>query len=376
MIAFRVPMPTALLRLARTAVFVAAGAGATVLTARDAPLDVPAHHRGGRFQNNYIEFEPKGIVNLLKWRFDAARAGLPKPQQQETPRVAADLAFLRANAVAGTAMVPAVTWIGHASTLIQAGGSNILTDPIFSERASPFGFVGPKRQLPPGVALADLPYIDAVVVSHNHYDHLDAPSIKALAGQSGGPPLFIVPLGIKAWLADAGIVNAVELDWWQSARVGAVDIILTPVQHWSGRSLGDRMETLWGGYAILAPAFHVFFAGDTAYSRDFADIHMRLAAHQGAGRGFDLALIPIGAYDPRWFMSAQHVDPAEAVQIHRDLFAERSIGIHWGTFQLTDEPLDEPPQALARAARKAGLDDDAFAVMAVGATRRFAPRAP
>jgi N-acyl-phosphatidylethanolamine-hydrolysing phospholipase D len=136
------------------------------------------------------------------------------------------------------------------------------------------------------------------------------------------------------------------------------------------------MKTLWGGYAIFAPDFHAFFAGDTAYSRDFADIHARFDARHGAGRGFDLALIPIGAYEPRWFMRAQHVDPAEAVQIHRDLRAEHSIGIHWGTFQLTDEPLDEPPQALASAVRAAGLEEDAFTVMAVGATRRFAPRTP
>ncbi|MEO8311177.1 MAG: MBL fold metallo-hydrolase [Caldimonas sp.] len=369
-------MPPVLLRLARTAVLAAAGAFAVAVVAGDASLEVPPHHRVGHFQNNYIEFEPKGLANLLKWRVEAARAGVPKPPQQDTPRVAADLAFVRANAIAGAAMVPAVTWLGHASMLIQAGGSNVLADPIFSERASPLAFVGPKRHLPPGLALAELPHIDAVVVSHNHYDHLDAPSIKALAAQAGGPPLFIVPLGVKAWLADAGIVNAVELDWWQSARVGAVEIVLVPVQHWSGRSLTDRMETLWGGYAILAPDFQVFFAGDTAYSKDFADIHARLAARHGTGRGFDVALIPIGAYEPRWFMSSQHVDPAEAVQIHRDLFAERSIGIHWGTFQLTDEPLDEPPQALARAARQAGLADEAFTVMAVGATRRFPARAP
>ena len=369
-------MPHALFRLARIAVLGVAGAAAMPVLAGAAPADAGTHHRDGRFQNNYVEFEPKGIGALLKWRIDAARAGLPKPPQEETPRVAADLAFLRANAVAGAAMVPSVTWIGHASTLIQAGGSNILTDPIFSERASPLGFAGPKRYLPPGLALAELPHIDAVVVSHNHYDHLDAASVTALAAQSGGPPLFIVPLGLKAWLADAGIANAVELDWWQSARVGAVEVVLTPVQHWSGRTLTDRMATLWGGYAIFAPDFQVFFAGDTAYSRDFADIHARFAARHGAGRGFDLALIPIGAYDPRWFMSAQHVDPAEAVQIHRDLAAERSIGIHWGTFQLTDESLDEPPRALARAARQAGLADDAFTVLAVGATRRFAVRVP
>ena len=185
---------------------------------------------------------------------------------------------MRANAAAGAAMVPAVTWIGHASTLVQVGGANVLTDPIFSERASPLSFAGPKRALAPGIALADLPHIDAVLVSHNHYDHLDAPSVKALAAQAGGSPLFIVPLGLKAWLADAGIANAVELDWWQSTRVGALEIVLTPVQHWSGRSLTDRMKTLWGGYAIFAPDFQVFFAGDTAYSKDFADIHARFAA--------------------------------------------------------------------------------------------------
>ena len=363
-------------RLAGIAVVAAAGAAATATIAADAPVDAADHHRSGRFQNNYVEFEPRGIGALLKWRSDAARAGLPKPPQQETPRVATDLAFVRANAVAGAAMVPAVTWIGHASTLIQAGGSNILTDPIFSERASPLGFIGPKRHLAPGLALAELPHIDAVVVSHNHYDHLDAASVKALAAQPGGPPLFIVPLGVKAWLAGSGIANAVELDWWQAARVGSVEIVFTPVQHWSGRSLTDRMETLWGGYAIFAPNFQVFFTGDTAYSKDFADIHARFAARHGAGRGFDLALIPIGAYEPRWFMSEQHVDPAEAVRIHQDLAAERSIGIHWGTFQLTDESLDEPPQALTRAVRGASLRDGAFTVLAIGETRRFAPRAP
>jgi N-acyl-phosphatidylethanolamine-hydrolysing phospholipase D len=369
-------MPQAPIRLAVIVGVAALGAAAMAVISADSPASAPAHHRGKRFQNNYVEFEPKGLGALLQWRIESARAGLPKAPQQETPRVEPDLAFVRANAVAGAAMVPAVTWIGHASTLVQVGGSNVLTDPIFSERASPLSFAGPKRALAPGIALADLPHIDAVLVSHNHYDHLDAPSVKALAAQAGGPPLFIVPLGLKAWLTDAGIANAVELDWWQSTRVGALEIVLTPVQHWSGRSLTDRMETLWGGYAIFAPDFQVFFAGDTAYSKDFADIHARFAQRHGEGRGFDLALIPIGAYEPRWFMGAQHVDPAEAVQIHRDLSAERSIGIHWGTFQLTDESLDEPPLVLARAARDAGLADDAFTVMAVGATRRFAPRAP
>jgi N-acyl-phosphatidylethanolamine-hydrolysing phospholipase D len=362
------PVPTGVEFMARAAVLALALCGATAAA--------PAHHRGDGFQNNYLEFEPKGLGALLKWRLDAAREGVPKDAQTPTPRVAPDLAFIRANAVAGPAMEPAVTWIGHASALMQSGGVNVLTDPIFSERASPLSFVGPKRHVAPGLALAELPHIDAVLISHNHYDHLDAASVDALAAQAGGPPLFIVPLGIKRWLADRGITHAIELDWWQSTHVGAVEIVFTPSQHWSGRSLTDRMETLWGGYAIFAPDFQTFFAGDTAYSKDFADIHERFAARHGTGRGFDLAMIPIGAYEPRWFMSAQHVDPDEAVRIHLDLVAAHSIGIHWGTFQLTDEPLDEPPRALARAAQARGLAGDAFTVLAIGQTRRFPRRAP
>lgn len=340
------------------------------------PVASATHHRGERFQNNYLEFEPKGLGDLLRWRLDAAREGLPHEAGAPTPHVAADTAFIGANARAGAAMQPAVTWIGHATMLVQIGGCNLLTDPVFSERASPLSFAGPKRHAAPGLALGELPHIDVVLLSHNHYDHLDEASVVALAAQAGGPPLFVVPLGIKRWFAEHGIDGAVELDWWQSVRTGGIEIFFVPAQHWSGRSLSDRMRTLWGGYAVFAPDFHLFFAGDTAYSRDFADIRSRFASRQGDGGGFDLALIPIGAYEPRWFMQAQHANPAEAVQIHLDLGARRSIGIHWGTFQLTDEALDEPPRALAAAARERGLADDVFTVMAVGETRRFARRAP
>ncbi len=351
-------------------------APASVVVAASGSPVMPSHRRGDRFQDNYLEFEPKGLGALLKWRIDAFREGLPKGANTPTPRIAPDLAFLRANAAAGPAMEPAVTWIGHASVLVQSGGVNVLTDPIFSERASPLAFLGPKRHVAPGLTLAELPHIDAVLISHNHYDHLDAASVDALAAQAGGPPLFVVPLGIKKWFSDRGIASAVELAWWESVRVGAVEIVFTPAQHWSGRSLTDRMETLWGSYAILAPDFQTFFAGDTAYSQDFADIHAHFAARQGVGRGFDLALLPIGGYDPRWFMSSQHVDPDEAVRIHLDVLAIRSIGIHWGTFQLTDESLDEPPRALARAAQARGVGADAFTVSAIGQTRRFPRRAP
>jgi N-acyl-phosphatidylethanolamine-hydrolysing phospholipase D len=175
---------------------------------------------------------------------------------------------------------------------------------------------------------------------------------------------------------DVGIHNVVELDWWQAHRLGAVEVVLTPVQHWSGRSLSDRMRTLWAGYALFAPEAQLFFSGDTGYSPDFADIRARFADRQGAaqGGGFDLALIAIGAYEPRWFMKEQHVNPAEAVQIHLDLNAKRSLGVHWGTFELTDEALDQPPRALAEARRAAGLADEAFTVLPIGGTLRVPPR--
>ncbi len=331
------------------------------------------HHRPTGFQNNYNEFTTKGLGDFLRWQFEAARDGLPKPPQTPTPQVAPDLAFIAANASAGTLMQPAVTWIGHATVLAQIGGINLLTDPAFSQRASPVSFIGPKRQQPPGVELAALPHIDVVLVSHNHYDHLDDASVRALNAQKGGAPLFVVPLGIKPWMAQRGIVNVVELDWWQSHTVRGVEVVLTPLQHWSGRGLTDRLDTLWGGYAVFAPDFHLYFSGDTGYSKDFADIRQRFADRQRGG-GFDIALIAIGAYEPRWFMSTQHVNPAEAVQIHRDLNARRSLGVHWGTFNLTDESLDEPPKALAEARRAAGVSEDDFFLLAIGETRKLPRR--
>lgn len=345
-------------------------AGLALLSAAAAQAETPApatHHRDGRFQNNYTDFTPRGLAELLRWRWQALRDGLPRPPQAATPSVRPDLAFLRSNADAGAAMQPAATWIGHATVLLQMGGLNILTDPIFSERASPVSFAGPRRAQPPGLALAELPHIDAVVVSHNHYDHCDAASLQALNAQPGGPPLFLVPLGLKTWLADIGITNAEELDWWQAHTLRGVDVVLTPVQHWSARGLTDRMHTLWGGWAFFARDFHAFFAGDTGYSKDFADIRARFADRQKAG-GFDLALLPVGAYEPRWFMKEQHVDPREALRIHLDLGARRSLGMHWGTFALTDEPLDEPPRALAAARRALGVAEADFVLTAIGQT--------
>lgn len=257
------------------------------------------HHRPGVFQNNYFEFKPQGLAALLKWKAEATREGLPKAPRMPTPVMRTDIDSIRTNAAAGLKMEPAITWIGHATLLVQAGGINILTDPVFSQRASPLGFIGPKRHVAPGLALSELPHVDAVLISHNHYDHLDDASVRALAAQAGGSSLFLVPLGLKAWMAERGIDNVIELDWWQAQRAGPVEVVLTPVQHWSGRGLDDRMATLWGGFAVFAPDFHVFFAGDSAYSKDFADIRAHFAQRQSSGGGFDVALLPIGGYEPR-----------------------------------------------------------------------------
>lgn len=223
----------------------------------------PAHHRNGRFQNSDGDFQAKSLAEVIRWRWQATRQGLPARPREPIPTQAPDLGFIHANT--GAAQQPAVTWIGHATVLAQLGGLNLLTDPIFSTRASPLSFAGPKREQPPGLALHELPTIDAVLVSHNHYDHLDLPSCRALADQPGGGPLFVVPLGLADWFRRRGLRRVVELDWWQHQPLAGVDIALVPAQHWSARGLNDRMKTLWGGFAVFAPDCHLFFAGDTGY---------------------------------------------------------------------------------------------------------------
>ena len=318
----------------------------TALTACATPVSMDndkPHRTEHGFRNNY----PSGWIrgSFWKWQMERWQKGLPKIPEGgwHFPAVHPDSAWLKANRT-----VPALTWIGHATLLVQAGGLNILTDPHLTERASPLSFAGPKRVMPPALDFHTLPHIDAVVVSHNHYDHLDEDTVKRLSRQPGGSPMFFVPLGLRAWFAGRGVHNVTELDWWGSADAGGVKFTLAPVQHWSARSLWDRNETLWGGWRIDSSQGSFFFAGDTGYSEDFRDIRRRLGP-------VDYALLPIGAYEPRWFMSVMHVNPDEAVKIHRDLEAGHSVAMHWGTFVLTDEPMDEPPRKLAHALREAGI---------------------
>lgn len=320
------------------------------------------HHTPTGFRNNYGQPPNQSI---LKWQWERISNNLPAPPGKDFPFAPArpELDWLHANTTEA-----AVTWIGHATSLVQLAGSNVLMDPVFSERASPFTFVGPKRLTPPGITLAQLPHIDVVVISHNHYDHLDKASVLALNRQAGGAPLFLVPLGVKQWMAGIGITNVKELDWWESTTFNNITLDFVPSQHWSARGLFDRLQTLWGGWIVKSTdgpkPYSVYFAGDTGYSNDFNDIHQRYP-------DIDLALIPIGAYAPRWFMQGQHIDPKEAVQIHKDLHARQSVGVHWGTFELTDEAIDEPPRLLKEEVRHAGLPENSFITLEHGQTLRL-----
>ena len=232
-------------------------------------------------------------------------------------------------------------WIGHSTFLIKKNGVTILTDPIFSDRASPLRNIGPKRLIPPAIPLDKLPNIDIVTVSHNHYDHLDIRSLKKLS-KNNPQAIFLVPAGDEELLKRKKIKNVYDFDWWKSIEHKGFEITFTPVQHWSKRSLFDRNKSLWGGWFFKHKDYSFYHAGDTGYSKDFIDTKVKLGSPK-------YAFIPIGAYDPEWFMAESHVNPEDAVQIMLDLEAEKSFGMHWATFILTDEDTIEPKIRLEKA---------------------------
>jgi len=251
-----------------------------------------------------------------------------------------------------------LTWLGHASALVQMEGVNFLTDPVWANRVSPISFFGPKRLQKVPLPLEKLPPIHFVVISHNHYDHLDQHVVKTL----GNSPLWIVPLGLKAWFESVGVTNVVELNWWQSHQYNSdITVACTPCQHWSKRTAFDTRKTLWSSWCVIGKKKRVFFSGDTGMCTVFKAIGKKYGP-------FDLSLIAIGAYCPRDFMKPQHVDPYEAVQIHTDLGSKKSVGIHWGTYRLTAEPLDEPPRLLATVLKEKGLLPTEFITTLIGQT--------
>jgi L-ascorbate metabolism protein UlaG (beta-lactamase superfamily) len=313
------------------------------------PLEKSDHFDGRRF------FNPTGAAGQP---FSAVPRMLLEPRASwpshidETPRRPPPLDD--ADAV--------VTFIGHATFLIQTASGNILTDPMYSQRAGPLNILGPRRVRQPAVRFDDLPPVATVLLSHNHYDHCDLRTLRMLAERFD--PAVVTPLGNAALVRSAGIRRIEELDWWQDAKSSALPIALTPAQHFSARGPLDRNRALWGGFVLAAGSARMFFAGDTAYASFFLDVRHRFGP-------IDLALLPIGAYEPRWFMQAVHMNPAEAVQAHQDLQASDSVAMHFGTFQLTTEGIDEPLRALDDACRASGIPRSRFRTLGSGDSVRL-----
>jgi len=324
------------------------------------------HAPDGGFRNPWPDSEPRGWSDVLRWTLERRRQErVPTPPRNSFPSATPVVVHPRASKTDFTA-----TWIGHATILLQMGGLNVLTDPVFSQRAFPVQWTGPRRVMDAALPLDALPPLDVVLLSHNHYDHLDKPAVKWLA-RAHPNATWIVPLALGAYVRGWGVKEIVELDWWQQVEVRGLRVTGTPARHFSARRLGDRNKTLWCGYALEIAGARAYFAGDTAYHPEFRDIGARCGP-------FDFVMIPIGAYDPRWFMHVVHADPEEAVQAYVDITASDAearalmLAIHWGTFRLTDEAMDEPPRRAAASWRAQGLDESRRWIAKFGETRRFA----
>lgn len=312
-----------------------------------------AHHQITKFRNTQVPENMKRR-GMMRWLTDLLAAS---DEQNYRPQImAVDMERIHRP----DPDIMQVTWIGHATFLVQVSGKNILLDPVFSDRASPFPFFGPKRWAPPAIVLKYLPPIDAVMISHNHYDHLDVETIRML----GDVPMYFVPLGLKHWFRDKGIdpERVTELDWWESAKLDGFNMTFVPAQHFSGRMILDLNRSLWGGWVVSNDKHNLYYAGDTGYNNlQFKQIGARLGP-------FDLSVIPIGAYEPEEILKKIHVSPKGAVKIHKDVKSKQSIAAHWGTFRLTIEPMAEPSLYLERVLKEQNIPLNEFRALKFGET--------
>jgi len=322
-----------------------------------------SHRKGVRFFNPWPEFEQHGFADFLRWACSrrSGRSELPGALSRLPPALPD---FSRPRAAPGSLTA---TWIGHTTVLLQLGSLNVLTDPIWSERASPVSFAGPRRLTPPGVAFDELPAIDLILMSHNHYDHLDSTTVRRLISRFPAAA-WRVPLGVGDFLRARGAKDVAELDWHGLSELAGVRLICVPAQHFSGRGFFDRNKTLWGGWVLKKDSRSVFFAGDTALNPSFSESGKRYGP-------FDLALMPIGAYDPRWFMRSVHLDPEECVRAVGMLAGQNGnvptvLATHWGTFKLTDEPFGDPPLRMKTAWIARGYAPEKLGILRPGQTLR------
>ncbi|MFP5458977.1 MAG: MBL fold metallo-hydrolase [Bacteriovoracia bacterium] len=317
----------------------------------NAPYKISDHYDGKKFFNPWGVNNKKTLWDLAKWNFYGRRATWPKsvpnPELKLLPQPTSGVN---------------ITWVNHSTFLIQTPTLTILTDPAWCERTSPVSFAGPKRIRAVGIPWEKLPKVDVVVVSHNHYDHMDIDSLVTLSKRDGA--LVLVPLGDAGWLREKGVTNIAEKDWWDVTTVAGATFTFLPAQHWSARWLWDKNESLWGAWGIDVEGVKLYHAGDTGLGPHFKETRERFGTP-------DLAMLPIGAYEPRWFMKEMHMNPSDAVEAFKILGAKRAVGMHFATFQLTDEEWDRPVRDLAQALEAQQVPPEAFFAPTIGESFRL-----